>query len=237
MKRYALVLSLTIVMIFGFALGAQAQGACQLSLNETSAGTGNIAFNFDATNCNGTVYAYVTNYDTDLELVFASFGANEGANSQSFGYSMAVEEGSRIFLNLYHMGTGGRDSATWSGSASGGAVSVTGAGGCGSDGRLNSDSCGGDNFAAYVSSSDNGSTVQVWQAEGELAFNVAPQTIASTPEQVETNTLVSASADETHRLYKLTSGEYQLMVRKPDGKTSVMIFNLPFDGNVTTREE
>ncbi|QPC82905.1 hypothetical protein G4Y79_00605 [Phototrophicus methaneseepsis] len=233
MKRFTISLILTLTMIFGFALSAQAQ-SCNISLNQVSAGTNNISFSFDASGCSGTMYAYVTNYNTDTELVFTSFGASNGTVGKSFGYSMGVEEGARIFLNLYSSNSNA--DATWSGSASSTAATIEGFT-CSSDGRLNGKTCGGDNFAAYVNETEHGNTLQVWAADGGLALNVPASAIEAMPEQVDVNTLVYSADSDNYRLYKLTSGEYQLMVRKPDGKTSVMIFNLPFDGRVTTREE
>jgi hypothetical protein len=233
MKRNFVAVVISIVTVLSFAMTAQAQGACDISLTGASSGTSsiNVAFNASA-GCAGTFYVYVVNYTTDTDLVFSSIAASGGSFSRSFGFSGSANVGDNIHLNLYHMGTGGDSSVNWGGSASD-SVSALG-GGCGSDGRLNAGSCGGDNFAAYVGSTD---TVSVWTANGEMAFQVPARTINAMPEQVNENTLVRASSDQTYRLYKLTSGEYQLMVRKPDGKTSVMIFNLPYDGVVTTREE
>ncbi|MAU09627.1 MAG: hypothetical protein CL607_07390 [Anaerolineaceae bacterium] len=233
MKRTIIAIIISIVTILSFAMTAQAEAGCDISLTGVSSGTSSINVSFNASaGCAGTFYAYVVNYTTDTDLVFSSIAASGGSFSRSFGFSGSANVGDNIHLNLYHMGTGGDSSANWNGTASSSASAL--GGGCSADGRLNADSCGGDNFAAYVSESD---AVSVWTATGDVAFQVPARTINAMPEQVNENTLVRASSDQTYRLYKLTSGEYQLMVRKPDGKTSVMIFNLPYDGTVTTREE
>lgn len=234
MKRSMIALFITVFTVIAFASTAQAQSACVISSVSASTSTTGISITFDSAGCNGTFYAYVVNYTNDHDLVFSSFSAGAGPNTKNFSFSMAADDGDSIHLNLYHMGDGGYSSMGWSGTASAGAALAANAGGCSSDGRLNSDSCGGDNFAAYVGDTNS---VTVWTATGEIAFQVSARRIEAMPDHVSENTLVAASSDQTYRLYKLTSGEYQLMVRKPDGKTSVMIFNLPFNGVVTTREE
>lgn len=73
--------------------------------------------------------------------------------------------------------------------------------------------CRGKNIAVYAV--DNG--------KGRLAFTVTLAELNKLPDHPETNILVEENLDA--RLYKLTTGEYQVNRLKPDGKDYVFTFD------------
>lgn len=93
---------------------------------------------------------------------------------------------------------------------------------CGLDGRVNAPDCARDTFGLYVFADDEGFNIQVYDALTNRAVIVVfPDELDDLAENPV------SSPDGRMVLYQNAAGDYVLEVVEPDGKTSVIIFDVP----------